>query len=289
MAAPTNTTVAADLVPAISVDYSSRIKANIDQLREMLGISEMIALPAGNTINIYSITKHNTPAQAGEGEDIALTEIKRTVAKTLTLTINKYRKNTTAEAIQKVGREIAINATDAKFISEIQKDIKKAFFASVKTGTGTATAGANLQAQLSNLWAALQVGFEDIDADPIYFVNPADIAAYLGGAAISTQTAFGMSYVEDFLGLGTVVITPEVTATNVWATAKQNLLGYYAPIGGDVAASFGLTADETGMIGMMHDVVTKNASIDTLAMSGVVFAPEVLSLVYKGIITPAAG
>lgn len=287
MAAPTNTTVAADLVPAISVDYTSRIRNNIDQFREVLGVSNMIALPAGNTINVYALSKYNSPSQVGEGEDIALTEIKRTVAKTLTLNLLKYRKNTTAEAIQKVGRDVALNMTDEKFIAEIQKDVKNAFFTSVKTGTGTATAGATLQAQLANLWDKLQQGFEDTDFDPIYFVHPTDIAGYLGSAAITTQNAFGMSYIEDFLGLGTVVITTQVTATNVWATAKQNLLGYYAPIGGDVAATFGLTSDETGMVGMMHDVVAKNASIDTLAMTGVVFAPELLDHVYKGVITPS--
>lgn len=288
MAAPSNTTLASDLVPAISVDYVSRIKANIAQLREVLGVSDMIPLSAGSTINIYKISKVNTPTQAGEGETIALTEIKREVAKTLTLALKKYRKNTTAEAIQKVGRDLAINKTDEKFINEIQKDIKKAFFTSIKTGTGTATAGANLQAQCANLWAKLQAGYEDMDFSPIYFVHPNDIAAYLGTANITVQNAFGMSYVEDFLGLGTVIITTEVTASNVWATAKENLIGYYAPASGDVAQAFGLTTDETGLIGMMHSVQSANASIDTLAMSGVVFAPEVVTLCYKGVITPAA-
>lgn len=284
--APSNTTVAADVVPAISVDYTSRIRANITQFREMLGISDMIPLAAGNVINIYKITRVNTPNQVGEGETIALTEIKREVAKQITLNLLKYRKNTTAEAIQKVGRDVAVNMTDEKFISEIQKDVKGMFFTSVKTGTGTATAGATLQATLANLWDELQQGFEDQEVSPIYFVHPTDIAGYLGSAAITVQTAFGMSYVKDFLGLGTVVITTQVTAGDVWATAKENLLGYYAPIGGDVAQTFGLTADETGLIGMCHSVKTENASIDTLAMCGVVFAPELVDHVYKGEVNP---
>lgn len=138
-AAATNTTVAADLEPAISVDFTSRISQNIDELRRVLGISELVPMSAGTDIKIYKISKKNSPAQVGEGESINLTEIERKLVRTITLDLNKYRKNTTAEAIQKVGRSIAINQTDEKLIAEIQKDIKKAFYTALATGTGTAT------------------------------------------------------------------------------------------------------------------------------------------------------
>ena len=288
MAAPSNTTLSTDVAPAISLDYTSRIRDNIDQLREMLGISEMIPMAAGNTINMYSLTRYNTPAQVAEGFEVPLTEIKRTVAKSVTLALLKYRKLTTAEAIQKTGADIAVNMTDAKLVSEVQKDIKAAFFTSVKTGTGTVTAGTTLQEQLANNWAAVAAGFEDQDCRPIHFINPADAAAYLGAANITIQNAFGMQYIEDFLGLGTVVLTTQVTATNVWSTAKENLCGFYAPVNGDLADQFGLSYDETGLIGMVHNAMTSHASIETLLMAGVVFCPEVLTKVYKGIITPAS-
>lgn len=285
MAVLSNTIVAADLVPAITVDYTSRIKANIDQFREMLGVSDMIALPAGSTVNIYALSKYNSPDQVNEGDVINLTEIKRTVAKSLTMTLKKYRKLTTAEAIQKVGRDVAINKTDEKFIAEIQKEIKGAFFTSLKTGTGTTTAAATLQAQLANGWAAVQAGFEDTDFSPIHFVHPTTAAAYLGSASITTQNAFGLSYIEDFLGLGTLVITTAVSAGDVWSTAKENFVGYNVPMNGDALAEFGLTSDETGLIGMNHFIADDRASIATLALCGVVFAPELLDHVYKGTIS----
>lgn len=133
-AAATNTTVAADLEPAISVDFTSRISQNIDELRRVLGISELVPMSAGTDIKIYKISKKNSPAQVGEGENINLTEIERKLVRTITLDLNKYRKNTTAEAIQKVGRSIAINQTDEKLIAEIQKDIKKAFYTALAIG-----------------------------------------------------------------------------------------------------------------------------------------------------------
>ena len=282
-AAETNTTVAADLEPAISVDFTSRIQQNITELQRVLGISDMLPMSAGTDIKIYKMSRKNTPSQVGEGETIPLTEIERKLVKTITLDLNKYRKNTTAEAIQKVGRNMAVNQTDEKLISEIQKDIKKTFYTTLATGTGTAT-GTNLQVTLANLWAKLQTYYEDMDVRPIYFINPQDVADYLGTAQITMQTAFGFTYIENFLGLGTAVVSPQVTAKTPIATAQENLNGAYAPVSGDVAQTFGLTYDASGMIGMTHQMKSENATIDTLIMSNVVFYPEYVDGVFKGTI-----
>lgn len=283
-AAETNTTLSTDLEPAISIDFTSRISSNIDELRELLGVSELIPMAAGTEIKIYEMKRVNTPAQVGEGETIPLTEITRKLKDTITLDLDKYRKNTTAEAIQKVGRSLAVNQTDEKLISEIQKDIKKSFYTTLATGTGTAT-GTNLQITLANLWAKLQTRYEDMDVSPIYFINPQDVADYLGTAQIDMQTAFGFTYIENFLGLGTAIISPQVTAKTVYATAKENLNGAYVPVSGDVAQTFSLTYDETGTIGMTHQMKTDNATIDTLIMSCVKFFPEYADGVFKGTIS----
>ena len=283
-AAPTNTTVAADLEPAISVDFTSRISTNITELQRVLGISDMLPMAAGTDMEMYKMSRKNTPTLVAEGETIPLTEIERKLAKTITLDLNKYRKNTTAEAIQKVGRNMAVNQTDDKLVSEIQKDIKKAFYTALGTGTGTAT-GTNLQATLANLWAKLQNYYEDMDVTPIYFINPQDVADYLGNAQVTMQTAFGFTYIENFLGLGTAIISPQVTAKTPIATAQENLNGAYAPVSGDVAQTFGLTYDASGMIGMTHQMKSENATIDTLVMSNVVFYPEYLDGVFKGTIS----
>lgn len=285
MSALSNTTLAADVAPAVSLDYVSKIRDNIDQLREMLGVSEMVPMPAGNTINMYTLTRYNTPDQVAEGYEIPLTEIKRTVAKTVTLDLLKYRKLTTAEAIQKTGRDIAINVTDRKLVNSVQKDIKGGFFTSVKTGTGTATAGANLQAQLANNCAKLAAGFEDEDCSPIHFVHPDTVYGFLGAQTITVQTAFGMNYVRDFLGYGTLVITTAVSAGDVWSTAKENLCGFYAPVSGDLAEEFGLAYDETGIVGMVHTVNSARAGIETLVLAPVKFVPELIDHVYKGTIS----
>lgn len=286
-AAETNTTLTTDLEPAISIDFTSRIVSNIKELQEVLGVSELVPMVAGTDIKIYKMTKTNTPSQVGEGEDIPLTKIERKLANTISLTLNKYRKNTTAEAIQKVGRDMAINKTDEKMIFEIQKDIKKSFYDTLKTGSGSAS-GTNLQTALAALWAKLQEYYEDMDIDPIYFVNPTDVSDYLGTSQITMQNAFGFTYIENFLGLGTAMITPKAEKLKPIATAKQNLNGAYVPMSGDLGQTFNLTSDETGLVGMTHQNVLKNASVDTLLLSSVKFYPEFVDGVFKATITPVS-
>ena len=223
-AAETGTTVSADLAPAISVDFTSRIAQNIVELQELLGITDLIPMAAGTDIKIYKWAVGELAAQVGEGEEIGLTNVKRTLANTITLDLDKYRRNTTAEAIQKVGRDIAINQSDEKLVQKVQKGIKGSLYTVLKAGSGSAT-GTNLQIVLANLWAKLQEYYEDEDVTPVYFVNQQDVADYLGTAQITMQTAFGFTYIENFLGLGTAIVSPQVTVKKPIATAKENLRG----------------------------------------------------------------
>ena len=284
---PTNETVTTDLAPAISVDYTSRIAENITALQDLLGVTELQPMAAGSTIKVYSETV-TMGTQVAEGEKLNLSKVSRQVAATYELTLKKYLKEVTAESIQKFGRDRAINKTDDKLIGEIRKGIKTDFFTLLGTGTGTAASGSTLQQVLANVWAALQTTFEDKDVTPVFFVSPTDVANYLGLATITMQTAFGFSYVENFLGLGKAIINPGLTAGTVIGTVEENLNGAYVPAtGGDLAESFNLTSDESGLVGMVHMPNVSNASIDTLLFSGVKFYPELLSGVIKGTITGA--
>lgn len=288
-AAETNTTITTDLEPAISVDIATNIADNINELQDLLGVTTLTPMAAGTLIKLYTLSVDNTPAQVAEGETIGLTKVSRKLANQVELTLNKYRRKTTAEAIQKVGQARALNDTDEKLITSIRGDIKKSFYAALATGTGTA-AGDNLQAGLASTWAAIQKRFEDEDVTPIYFVSVQDVAEYLAKANISLQTAFGFSYVEDFLGLGTAVVTPALEKGTLYGTAKENLRGAYVPInGGDVAQAFALTSDTTGLVGMTHQPQSGNATIETLIMSGVKFFPEFVDGVIKTTITPSTG
>lgn len=284
-AADANTITTTDLEPAISVDFTSRISKNIEELQMLLGITDLTPMAAGNQIKVYQTTITNDPDQVGEGETIPLTNVERKLAKTIELKLAKYRKETTAEAIQRSGREVAVNMTDEKLVGKVQKDIKKTLYATLATGTGTAS-GTNLQTTLAALWAALQNKYEDEDVSPVFFINPTDVADYLGTAQITMQSAFGFTYIQNFLGLGTAIISPQVTAKKPVATVAQNINGAYVPASGDVGQTFSLISDATGLIGMTHYVGGDNAVVKTLIMSGVKFFVEYADGVFIGTIAP---
>ena len=284
---PDNETTTRDLAPAISIDFTSRIHDNIETIQRILGITEMTPMAAGTLIKLYKETV-TIAEQVSEGEVIALSKVKRELAKTIELGLGKYRKQVTAEAIQKYGRDRAINRTDEKLIGEIRKTVKAGFFSAIGLGTGTAPAGDNLQAALAYVWAALQKKYVDTDVTPVYFVSSDDVADYLAKGTITLQTAFGFTYVENFLGLGTAFIHPELTKGEVIGTVVENLNGAYVPAtGGDLAESFQLTGDESGFVGMTHQIETDNASITTLLFCSVIFYPELLDGVIKGSISAA--
>lgn len=271
----TNTNISTDFEPAISIDHVNRIAENINTLQRALGITQMIPMAAGSTVKRYKTTVTKGAAQAAEGDVIPLSKVERKPLADLTLELKPYRRLTTAQAIQRVGANIAINQADDALVNEVRKGVRDDFFAMVTANTATAAAGgANLQAAAAQAWGSLEVYFEDKDVTPVFFVNPIDVATYLGAAQITTQSAFGFDYVENFLGLGNAFITPRIASGDVYATATQNLNGVYVPQGGDVADAFALTYDASGIVGMTHSRADDRASINTLLMMGVLFYPE---------------
>lgn len=290
----TNTIITTDLDPAISIDHMQKLNAGIRSVLTMLGLTEMTPMTAGTQVKQYKYNKKNTPAQVAEGEVIGLTAYERKLVNTFDLALEKFRKQTTAEAIQRVGRGKAIDDTDTLLEREVQKSIKSKFFTMINVAEGANGATAisararntltDLQKVLAAIWGQMSVYFADMDVSPVYFVNNLDIADYLANAQVTVQNAFGFKYIEDFLGLGTVIIDPSVTAGNVRGTVKENLNGVYVPASGDVASTFGLTFDSTGLVGMKHFLADDRASVDTLIMTGATFYAEDVTGIFSGTI-----
>lgn len=283
MAVLDNTITTTDVAPAISIDLIENLTSNIRSLQEILGVVDMIPVSVGTQLKRYTETVGTLNKQGTEGDIIPLTEVVQEEADPIVVGFDLYRKMTTAQAIQKSGRQRAIYDTDRAVISEIRKAVKGNFFTYLADGTGTAS-GDTLQAALANAWGEMEVFFADYDVTPIYFLNPKDVAAYLGTAQITMQNAFGFTYVEAFLGLGDAIFSPEVPEGTFYATAKENLRGALVPANGEVGQEFDLTSDETGLVGITHGRVLDRGSIETLLLCGVLFFAENVAGVFKGTI-----
>ena len=260
---------------------------SLAKLIEVLGVTRKIAMQEGTTMYQYTTTGTLQSGAVSEGAVIPLSQYQRNKTAVGEITLYKWRKAVSAEAIMKSGKEEAINQTDAEMLRDVQKDVRAKFFTLLNgsiTGS-TPISGTGLQAALAEAWGQLQVKFEDDTAEAVYFLNPLDIADYLGTAQVTMQTVFGMNYIENFLGLGTVITSSLITQGTFIATAKQNIVMYYLTMGGDVAGEFNLTVDDLGVIGICTEIPThERAQIETLIMSGIQFLPEYAAGVVKGTI-----
>lgn len=290
-AAETNLITADDLKKVREVDFVRRFEhGSLEKLLEIIGVTRRIPVMDGTTLYIYETTGTLQSGAVPEGEVIPLSQYETTKTAVGAISIKKWRKAASAEAIHKSGANGAIRDTDAKLLKDVQADVRKDMFTFINgtiTGADTAT-GANLQSALANAWGKLQIKFENDAVEPVYFINPLDAAEYLGTATITTQNAFGLNYIEDFLGLGTVIITSQITQGTFVATAKENFVMEYINMNGDVANAFGLTTDETGFIGINSGIIDNDrAQIESLVMSGIKILVEYAAGVVKGTITGA--
>lgn len=283
------TVTTADLAKTRDVDFTERFSAGIETLMKMLGTTRKVEKKAGEILKVLKVTGTLEDGNVAEGEVIPLSKYQTTYEPIGEAALKKWRKVTTAEAISDKGYNQAVNETNDKMLKDIQKGIRGDFVTFLGTGTGVAT-GVGLQATLAQVWGQLQVLYEDTSVEAVYFLNPLDVADYLGGAQISTQTAFGLSYIENFLGMGTAILASDIPKGKVYATASENVVLYFIPVtSADMAEAFDLTADKTGLIGIHTGPTYDNLSAETVATSGVGLFAENLGGVVVGTINPATG
>ena len=255
MAAESNVIKKAQIAKVRELDFAQLFGENVQNLIKMLGVTRKIPVTAGTALKVLKVTGTLESGIVAEGDIIPLSQYSTTWTTVAEATLNKWRKATTAEAILKGGYDQAVNDTNKKMLLDIQKGIRTQFVNNLATGEATAT-GTGLQSALANAWGKLQVLFEDDAVQTVYFVNPLDVADYLGSANITVQTAFGLNYVENFLGLGTVIMTGAIEQGTFYATAAENIVCYYINVAeaNGLGEAFDFTTDpETGLVGIHED------------------------------------
>ena len=255
---------------------------------KMLGVTRKIEKKAGEALKVYKVTGTLASGDVDEGAVIPLSQFNTTYTAIGEATLSKWRKETTAEAISEKGFGQAVNDTNAKMLRLIQNSIRSKFITFLGNGTGEAT-GVGLQATIAQTWGQMQVLFEDTAIEVVHFINPLDIADYLAVAKIETQTAFGFTYIENFLGMGTVILASDVPKGKIYTTAAENIVCYYINVSGsDLAQAFDFTSDATGLVGIHTSPIYNNVTAETVAMCGVGLFAERPDGIVVGSITAAA-
>lgn len=266
--AENNLITRSDLARVREVDFTLMFSESVKKLVEALGVTRKIAKQAGTVLKAYKATGTLQDGNVAEGELIPLSKYVTEAVNYKEITLKKWRKATTAEAIVDRGYDQAVTMTTDRMLKDVQKGIRADFFTFLGTGTAAAT-GKGLQAALAQSWGQLQVKFEDDEISAVHFVNPLDIADYLATATVTTQTAFGMTYLEDFLGMGKVFLNTSVPKGKVFSTAADNIVLYYIPVNGaDLGEAFNFTSDETGYIGIHEEPDYTNMTASDTVING---------------------
>lgn len=293
MAAKPNITGVADItVKAREVDFVSRFTSNWDALREIMGIMRPIRKQPGTTLTSYSATVTLQDGDVGEGEEIPYSKATLTPAAYNDVTIKKYAKAVSIEAVNKHGAAIAVQKTDQAFLNELQSEVMDEFYNFLQTGTLTDTQ-ATFQSAVAMAIGRVTDKFKKMhlsSSEIVVFVNTLDVYKYLGSAEITVQTASGVSYMKNFMGASTLIMSSEIPEGKVIATPAENIDMYYVDPSDSDFAQLGLnyTVDgETNLIGFHANGNYSTAVGESFAIMGVTLWAEYLDGV--AVVTISAG
>ena len=300
MAAKTNvTTTAQYTTTAREVDFVTRFSDNWDALRNILGIMRPIRKAPGTKLVSYEASvdgglKGGTTV--AEGDEIPFTKMKVAPVAYGDIEVSKYAKSVTIESVAKYGAEVAVEKTDDAFLVALQNKILGDFYTFLATGTLALTPKTWQQAlaQAKGKVLAKFMGMDKDVTEVVGFANIMDFYDYLGDKEITTQTMFGLTYVQNFLGYSTLFLLPDkyVAAGKVIATPVENIDLYYVDPSDSDFAKLGLNytvKGETNLIGVHVEGDYSRATGDMYAIMGMKLWAEYLDGIAVATITPAVG
>lgn len=310
MATIPNTTDSAAVAASLDQEFVKNFQEDADRLMEILGIFAPETIAAGTSLKMLKVTGELNDSKSDaskadgtgsgavtlgsssgaayvEGDEVALSKFNASWEPVGEVTARPYRKLTTAAAILKSGYEASVLKTDQKMLSLIRAGIVSQFFGFLANGTGTAT-GKGLQACAVSADVSLLDAMENNNDSPdriIHFMSRQDAGDYLASASITTQEAFGLTYLESFLGLENVFLTNKVAKGTLYATPVENLHLLAADFSALARADLAYATDAGGLIGVAHCPAYNRVSVETNVLTGATIFPEVKDYIVKGTIT----
>jgi len=301
MAAPTGMTGTAQFstVTPREVDFVSRFSKNWQALTDLFGIMRPIEKAPGTKLVSYVAEIDGSLAggsTVGEGEEIPFTKFKVTEVAKDDIVIEKYAKSVSLESADKYSANITLQKSDEAFLTELQNKVLTSFYTFLKTGTATGTKP-TWQATLAAAQGMVLEKFASINrtvTEVVGFANISDAYDYLGTTTITTQNAFGLTYLKDFMGYKTLFLLPaaHIPVGTVIACPVENIDLYYVNPGNADYRQLGLqyTVDgETPLIGFRSEPDYKRATSNEFAIMGMKLWAEYLDGIAKVTVQAAEG
>ena len=300
MAAKENVTISTQFTTsAREVDFVTRFHDNWDALRTILGIMRPIRKAPGTKLVSYKAEVDGDlqgGATVAEGDEIPFTKMKVSPFTYGDIEVAKYAKSVTIESVAKYGAEVAVEKTDDAFLVALQNKVLGDFYTFLATGS-LALTPKTWQLALAQAKGKVLAKFMGMDKDVtevVGFANIMDFYDYLGDKEITTQTMFGLTYVQNFLGYNTLFLLPDkyVAAGKVIATPVENIDLYYVDPSDSDFAKLGLNytvKGETNLIGVHVEGDYSRATGDMYAIMGMKLWAEYLDGIAVATVTPAGG
>ena len=121
-------------VTAREIDFVTRFERNWEHLREILGIMRPIRKQPGAVLKSKYAEGTLQSGNVGEGEEIPyslFTVKEKTYAE---MSIEKYAKAVSIEAIEDHGYDAAVQMTDDEFLFQLQTDVTGRFYTYLNSG-----------------------------------------------------------------------------------------------------------------------------------------------------------
>lgn len=271
-------------VRARELDFVTRFERNWEHLREILGVLRRIKKDPGSTLKSKYAQGTLESGKVGEGEEIPYSKFEVKEKSYAEITVEKYAKAVSIEAIKTYGYDVAVELTDDEFLFELQTDVTGRFYTYLKTGSLTSTE-TTFQMALAMAKGRVEDKFKQmhrsIPNGIVGFVNGLDVYEYIGAANITVQNQFGFQYVKDFMGFNTIFLLSEseIPRGKVIATPVDNIVLYYVDPSDSDFAKAGLVytvAGETPLIGFHTQGNYHTAVSEAFAIMGMVLFAEYL-------------
>ena len=256
--AKANTTMSSDIqTEARLVDFVTRFSENWEHLNEILGTLRRIEKPNGTMLTTKRAVVTLQSGDIAEGNTVPNSKATVIQENYGTLTLKKYQKDVTAEAIAEHGYDDAVTMTDDAMLFEVQSNVTDELYAFIQKGlltagkTGFQSALAEAQAQVMNKWKKMHRTVSGIVA----WANVLDAYDYLGTANVNNvEKENGLTYLKNFLGCDVLFLCSEneIPRGKIIATPTNNIIMYYInPANSDfVKAGLKYTVDnKTHLIG----------------------------------------
>lgn len=286
MAVTANTTTTTQItINPREIDFVSRFEQSWKALLEIMGAMRPVRKQLGAKLVASKAEVTLQDGTVAEGDEVPLSQATVTPVVYKDITLEKYRKRVTAEAVAKFGAKVAVQKTDDAFLNELTNNVLDRFYAFAQTGTLTGSydtfqkAVAMAVAKVKDKFKKMHLNYSNI----VVFVNTLDVGNYLGTSEISMQTKNGIEYFKDFLGAQTVIVTSEIPEGKVIAIPADNIVLYYIdPADGDFE-ELGLTYTTgngaTNLIGVHKEGQYGRVSGDTHAIMGMELFAEYIDAI----------